>query len=229
MNINKILIYQITWVSIALSGQAQGTFQNLDFEQADPIPVAGSPFYPYVVTAASALPSWTVTIGGLAQTQVNNNLPSTGSPEVVLFGPPLPNPNVIDGNYSVWLQGANSAVASISQTGLIPTGTETLLFKAVSGNGALGITIGNNNVPFYPISNGPNYTLFAANISAWAGKTEQLTFSAEEGPFSINNWDIDDISFSPTAVVPEPSPLALTVIGGLLFGLYRRVTSKLQS
>jgi hypothetical protein len=65
-----------------------------------------------------------------------------------------------------------------------------------------------------------NYTIFGGNISEWAGQTEQLTFSS-----SFQNFLIDDISFS-TQAVPEPSPLALTGVGGLLFALYRRLAPK---
>jgi hypothetical protein len=76
--------------------------------------------------------------------------------------------------------------------------------------------VGNQIVPFSYVASGPNYTLVGANISAWAGQTEQLTFSAlpSSGP---NNWEIDDISFSPNQL-PEPSIVALTAIGGMLFG-----------
>src|SRR5580692_2618024 len=88
----------------AVSALAQGTFQNLNFEQADPVSVVGSPYYPYEVTTVSALPFWTVTVGGVQQTQIMENDPSTGSPAVMLAGPgdsfgfaPL------DGNYSVLL------------------------------------------------------------------------------------------------------------------------------
>jgi hypothetical protein len=109
---------------------AQGTFQNLDFEQANPVVVQGSPYYPYEVTAASALPYWTVTIGGVQQTQVLFDTISTGSPDVDLIGPGTHfGYSPIDGDYSVVLQGTFSA-AAISQTGLIPSGTQSLLFDA---------------------------------------------------------------------------------------------------
>jgi hypothetical protein len=225
MKMIKIMISQAASILIVLAGQAQGTFQNLDFEQANPIPIFGN----YIVTAASALPSWTVIIGGVGQTQVYYNSPSTGAPAVTLLGPPPPTAGypVIDGNYSVLLQGSfPSSIPSISQTGLIPAGTQNLLFKADAGNGSLGVSIGNENVPFSAIGTGANYTLYAANISAWAGQTEQLTFSALQDTFSINNWVIDDIAFSPNAVVPEPSTVALTGFGGLLFALSRRFVPK---
>jgi hypothetical protein len=123
-----ILISLAASVSIVSPVQAQGffNFNNLDFEQAQPVPI----FRDYIVTASSALPSWTVTIGGVEQTQVYYNAASTGAPAVTLLGPRPPSPAfpVIDGNYSVLLQGASSAIASISQTGQIPSGTEDPAF-----------------------------------------------------------------------------------------------------
>jgi hypothetical protein len=68
----------------------------------------------------------------------------------------------------------------------------------------------------------PTYTLYGANISAWANDTEPLTFTAMQDNTALNNWEIDDISFSTNAVSPEPNILALTAIGGLLFGARKR-------
>jgi hypothetical protein len=141
---------------------------------------------------------------------------------VSLIGPGSPDP-AIDGNYSVLLIGTG-ATASISQTGLVPSGTQSLLFEAQPGQGALNVLVGSEVIPISPIESGPNYTLYAANVSAWTGESEQLTFSAQV--FSgINDWMIDDISFSPTTVL-EPSPLALTGVGAFLFALYRRFAPK---
>ena len=53
------LIALVLGAGISLS-HAQGAFQNLDFEDANPVPIVGSPYYPYAATAASALPGWSV-------------------------------------------------------------------------------------------------------------------------------------------------------------------------
>jgi len=227
---NKIIfmkIYKINiWLSVVsfmfLSARAQ-TLTNLDFEQANPVIVVGSPYYPYAVTVASALPAWTVSYGISPQTQITFNSPALGSTWVTLIGtgyqgyPGIQGP--IDENYSVLLQGGVTAsAASISQTGLIPGSTQSLLFEAKPGPGPLDISIDGQNIPYMVVGTGANYTLYGADISTWAGDTEQLMFSALEGYGGGNNWLIDDISFSTTAVAPEPSVFALTAIGGLLFG-----------
>jgi hypothetical protein len=124
----------------------------------------------------------------------------------------------IDGNYSVLLTGSfPAAFPSISQTALIPSGTESLLFEAEPGNGDLVVLVGTQPVTFAAIGSGGNYTLYGANISAWAGKTEQLTFSALQFTSGLNNWELDDIAFSTISITPEPGTVALTAISGLLF------------
>ena len=217
MKIKKLIAGFSVALLTMLSAQAQGSFQNLNFEQANPIS-AGVPGEPFFVTAASALPYWTVTLGGVQQTEITENEPSLGSTWVSLVGPGDDYGAPIDGNYSVLLQGSGTAsAASISQTGTIPAGMQFLLFEAQPGTGPLDISIGGQNIPFTAVGSGANYTLYGANLSAWAGDTEQLMFSALLGSYGLNNWEIDDISFS-TTPEPEPNILALTAIGGLLFG-----------
>jgi len=195
-------------LGLTLPAVAQSTFQNLNFEQANPGPYSGN------VTVASALPYWAVFYGTVQQTEITYNAPGLGSTMVTLVGGGGTFP-AIDGNYSVLLQGGLTAsAATISQTDTIPSGTQSLVFEAQPGEGILDVLVGTQVVPFIPIGSGANYTLYGANISAWAGDPEQISFSALSG---VNNWEIDDISFSPTAV-PEPSIVALTAISGLLFG-----------
>jgi hypothetical protein len=216
---------------LGFRASAQGTFQNLDFESANPGPpitgpIMGAPYQPM----ALALPGWSASIGGIPVNEVLQNDLTLGAPAVVLVGPgPGLGPfSPIDGNYSVLLiDSFPTTLPSISQTGLVPAGTQTLLFRADPGVGGMNVSIGNENVAFSAVGTGPNYTLYGANISAWASQTEQLSFTAEQSP-GLNIWEIDDISFSPNSVVPEPRPLALMGMGGFLFGLYRRVASKQQ-
>jgi hypothetical protein len=82
----------------------------------------------------------------------------------------------------------------------------------------LEVLIGTQSVPFTAISTGPNYTLYGADISAWDNTPEQLSFSTPAVNTGLNGWEIDDIAFSQTVVSPEPRIVALTAMGGLLFG-----------
>jgi hypothetical protein len=108
---------------------------------------------------------------------------------------------------------------SISQTGQIPFGTQSLFFEW--GGSSLAqpqVSIGNDSLTLFPVKSG----VYGANISAWAGQVEQLSFTV---PAGFGPYEFDDISFSPGAV-PEPDPLTLTGIGAIVFGIYRRLVSK---
>jgi hypothetical protein len=220
MNMTNLIVGQLVSVSVVLSALAQGSFENMNFELANP-----GTFSSFSVPVSNALPYWKVSLGEVQQTDVGYNAFSTGATSVTLVGPGY---GPIDGNYSVLLYGGETASsASISQTGLIPAGTQSLFFDVGTSlySEALEVLIGNQSIPFSAVGSGPNYTRYGANISAWAGDTEQLTFWALEETSEPNEWELDDIIFSPNAV-PEPSPLAMTGIGGLLFALYRRFAPK---
>jgi len=219
MNSYKLSFIVLSFTFAVSVTQGQGTFQNLNFELAEPGPLTTTTGYPFPyavnVPVANALPDWSVYYGTVQQMDVNYNDPGLGSTLVTLVGGTWP---AIDGNYSVLLQGGGTAsAASISQSATIPSGMQSLLFEAQSGAGTLNILVGTQIVSFAAVGTEPNYTLYGANISEWAGDPEQITFSALEDLSRANNWTIDDITFSPNAV-PEPSIVALGAIGGLLFG-----------
>ena len=228
MNLRIPICFCLATLLAAASTHGQGTFQNLNFELANIVPIPGQPF---AVTVANALPGWTVDYGNVQQTQISyNQVVLGGETWVTLYAngyPDLPGP-IIDGNFSVLLQGGEvsgvQAPASISQTGQVPSGTQTLLFDQVGSPTfppePAQVFIGNHQLSLFSVGTEGNYTVYGANISAWAGQSEQLTFSSPGG-----NYLIDDISFS-TQSIPEPSPLVLTGLGALAFALYRRFAPK---
>jgi hypothetical protein len=217
----------------ALSAQAQDSFRNLNFEQADPvIDPEGTP-YPYAVTAASALPGWTVYLGSVQQTDVIQNLYAINQASVDIFGPNYPaavpggSPGVIDGNYSIMLQAGNlpesptDVGASIEQTGFIPPIIQSLEFKAYTWtpSTAFSVFLDGEDLTPMAIGSGANYTLYAVNISSYAGQTATLEFTALFTDGRSSGLGLDDISFSTNVVAsPEPNLVALSAIGGLLFG-----------
>ncbi len=69
---------------------------------------------------------------------------------------------------------------------------------------------------FIATSNAPNFTVWTADISAYAGQYGQLSFTA---PWQSSGL-LDNIQFS-SAPIPEPNGLALAALGGLLLGLRR--------
>src|SRR5271168_1360934 len=104
------------------------------------------------------------------------NAPTLGTTAVTLYGngyPGAPGP-IIDGNFSVLLQagviGSVPTSTSISQTGLIPSGTQSLLFEvALSALEPPEVLLGSQDIVLTPLGIGPGYTVFGGNISAWAG------------------------------------------------------------
>jgi hypothetical protein len=219
----KLAIFIVLFVSCG-SLYSQGTFQNLDFELANPGPITFS----FSVPVSSALPDWTVAIGGVQQANVGYNAFSTGAPTVTLISANIQSPP-LDGNYSVMLESSDESTA-ISQTGNIPLGTQSLFFDAQKGsgsggNGNLVVTIGSQTVSTVPVAVEPNFVVYGANISAWAGTTESLTFTAPAANSAFNIWELDDISFSSNAV-PEQNPVMLSGIAGCLFAGYRRFVKR---
>ena len=229
--------------TLPFSASAQGTFQNLDFESANLSPVPPNQNIVEVSTA-SALPGWTTYLGTVQQTQVIQNSYGEGEAEIDVFGPNYPAagpshgliPGTIDGNYSVLLQSGgepgNSIVpigASITQTGVVPSGAQSMQFKAWQTY-FTAFTVSFNGTALSPVvlAAGPNYTLYGVNISPYDGQSGPLEFTADFSGTGASWLGLDDIVFSPAAV-PEPSPILLTGVGGLMLGVYRRFRQRHQA
>jgi hypothetical protein len=207
---------------------AQG-FINLNFEAAN---VSG--FSPGGnIPTSVALPNWTayyststatnqtaqvwydsVSLGGafISITDTNNNVGLT----------PL------QGRCSVLLEGSTAGTptaASIGQIGQIPSNTLSLTFF-LSLDSSLQVTFDGQLIPLVQTGSTPNYDIMAGNISAFAGQTGQLLFTALPGTdLSAGYGLLDNIQFSASAV-PEPSSLGVVALGALLFRFGRRKSSR---
>ena len=206
-----------------------GTFQNLDFEDANP------PSGPGLYALASLLPGWSGTVGSVAQSSANFNVFGLDTATLALLGSPAY--SAIDGNYSALLesgitppsQGPPTArvSVSVSQTGTLPAGVQSVQMKIGSGpgvaRGAFSVAVGGVTIPMIPLSMNPNYTLYGGNIGAFAGLNEQLSITAAAPlPPNPSFVELDDITFS-SQIVPEPATVSLSAIEGfLLIGLFRR-------
>ena len=224
MKVTLFILAVAALLAISLAGQSQG-FVNLNFESAKIIPIVDNIYYPYAITSSNAVPGWIVTgYGSLTPTPwITYNAPALGSSAATLWAT---NGQQISGKYSMLLQGGLGPGISISQTGLVPSSTLSILFEAQeSGVGTLQLSLGGQNLAFFAVGTGTNYTLFGATIPlGMGGQTEQLMFSALTVPsgYGFNNWNIDNIQFS-SSPVPEPGVFGLVGLGVLAFGLGRRL------
>ena len=86
----------------------------------------------------------------------------------------------------------------------------------------MSVTFAGNPLSLIALSSGTSasgqpYTVYGANIAPYEGQTGQLEFTSL---YNVHDPALllDDIQFSTNALTPEPSPVALTALGGLLFG-----------
>jgi hypothetical protein len=207
---------------------AQGTFQNLDFEDAIyKVPDIPGGQFGTPVSAADGIPGWTAYYGTDQVSQILHNNIALGATSISIMGPNWTGPAPLQGFYSVLLQSPSgispiSGPAAIAQTGTIPANALSIQFlglQILDPNPAqLGVTFGGHSLSLVPLSSGPGATLYGADISAYAGNTGQLEITSLPNPdSSYNSFMIDSISFSPQAI-PEPSTVSLLVIGAAIAG-----------
>ena len=215
---------QIIALSVALFAgfliQAQ-SFQNLNFESAN---FAGYSPNSSDVPISAALPGWSgfygssqtsdawydgISIGGAMISVVDDNAPA--------FAP-------LQGNYSAFLFGGGGIgglSASISQTGTISAGTQSITMDAWEYGASPIVAINGVAINMMPVQTFANYSVYGGTVpSADVGPPVTLSFTvpapASGGP---SMFELDDISFSTNVVAsPEPNMVALSAIGGLLFG-----------
>lgn len=198
--VSSICLLAVLSLTVCASGQS--TFQNLNFEAAHNLSPPSSSF-----ATSNALPGWSAFAGSNPLTSVAYNWVAS-VPTVGLYGS---NSFVVSGSFTTLLYNGGS----IRQTGLVPADAESLFFKRNGNNPTLlSLSLGGQSLSYTAISSGPNYTLFGADVSAFAGQTASLTILSPGLDF------IDDFEFSPQ-IIPEPSFLALLSWGVLLLAAWQ--------
>jgi hypothetical protein len=212
-------------------------FVDLNFESARI--TNGTPLDSFV-TFSNAFPGWSgyytqtgalssnqtasawydaISLGGYLISIVDTNLTPSG------FGP-------LNGKYSAALfggfdPGSGYWASTISQTGLVPAGTETLtidaepVFPRAPGS-SFTVSLNGQAINLYPARTFSNYTVFSGNISAFAGHVATLAITVPPPAPGItppSGYSFDNIVFSP---IPEPGVLGLLCLGGLFCGLALR-------
>jgi hypothetical protein len=208
---NKVICLLVLLASMCV-GYSQG-FVNLNSENANV-----STFGLGLVPSIDGIPGWTVYVNGSEVSQIVFNTQTLDEPVVTLQGTNSHFIPPIQGLFSVVLKGgsvyAQGNSSAIGQTGQIPFTARSFSFWGgadnVSFNGhPLAIVL-------LEVGSTSNYNIYGTYVSAYAGQTGQLLFTASK-PFGAL---IDNIQFS-SSPVPEPSTFALSVIGGLLLGFRR--------
>jgi hypothetical protein len=221
INMKKInAILPIVLLGLVQNGLSQG-FVNLNFESAN---VSGYSPDSSDVPTTSALPGWTAYYSNSSVTNTANQVwydgISLGGAIISVIDTNAPSFSPLQGKYSAFLFGGgtsgNLLSASISQTGVVPAGTESLLFDAYVFGASFTVTLGGQTINMTPLQTFSNYTLYGGNIpSDLAGISEALTFTEPPAVSSQPSmFELDNIQFSPSSV-PEPSTLALAAVGGL--------------
>jgi hypothetical protein len=75
------------------------------------------------------------------------------------------------------------------------------------------VAFNGQNLSFQAIGAGANYTVYGADVSAYAGQTGELRFTAPVQNTAL----LDNIQFS-NLPVPEPGVFALSAFGALFLG-----------
>ena len=190
---------------------AQG-FMNLDFEGANLSGYSPGSSVP----TNNAIPNWIAyDNAGTPEPNINyvNARASLGGVEIITNNP-------IQGDYYIYLSAGR-----IGQIGTIPIDAESLIFWGNYSAGGVGgnidrISFGGQTLTVIELGETANYNIYGIDVSAFAGDSAQLLFSAIPGFGSPPPFAIDNIQFS-SSPTPEPSEFALGALGALLLGFRR--------
>jgi hypothetical protein len=217
----------VTAVFGGFNVNSQTAFANLDFEAAM-LPVL-PPGQGGEILVLEGIPGWSAYIGIEARDNMLHNTRTLGAPGISIFGPDWPVSQILQGNYTVFLAGSVTfpmSTPAIGQNALIPSGMQSIQFFA--NFTSLEVTVDGQVIPFVPLAEGANYTVYGADISMFAGQIHDVRFSCPQIRSGFRDGALlDAISFS-AQPVPEPSTVALIGIGGLALGFIRLRFARLR-
>jgi hypothetical protein len=220
MKLSKSLLLGLGSICVASSLEAQGTFLNLDFESAN---VSGYPPGSSGVPISAALPGWSGFYGSAQTSQVAYDGISIGGAviSVVDSNVPFSYFNPIQGEFSAYLFGGGEQPllsSTISQTGVVPTGTQSLLMDARVSGASFVVMLGGQTINMIALQSFQRYTLYGGDISSFSGEAAALSFTIPPASgVQPSMFELDNIVFSDQPI-PEPGVFGLSVLAALLFG-----------
>jgi len=217
----KLILSTLSILTIGItSGLSQG-FINLNFEH----PVLPLTSDGFGIPTTNGIPGWTAYFTDTSGTYINPNIfydtRAIDGAAVSLHDTNSDSLQPLQGQFSLLLQGSSPffppASASIGQTGRIPLNALSITFY-LSLDSSFQVSFNGQNISLLQLSSTSNYGIMGGDISAFAGQTGQLLFTALP---NVGYGGLDNIRFSSSSI-PEPSSLALGALGALLFGFRRR-------
>jgi hypothetical protein len=215
----------IAGLLLAISSSGQGTFQNLNFEfPIGPLVGDTAPF-------ASAFPSWVGYVGTNQATTVRIYGINLDNATLALISSNIVSPRIvplIEGQYTAVLEvGRDPAESphpvtpvsvSLGQSGFIPVDSLSVRFLAYTVGTPFSVTCGDVNIPVVELQTFPGYKLYGGDISAFAGSTTELKFTAYPDNYPASAvLALDSIQFSDKPI-PEPSVISLFSFATLIIG-----------
>jgi len=194
-------------------------FINLNFEQAN---VSGYAVNSSSVPVTSAFPGWQAYYGGTMKSEVWYDATSLGGNIISIWDANTQGTYAISGKFSAALFASLNVSSSISQTGTVPVGTESLTVDIAANSDAFSVSLGGDTLSLTALFEGGTvnnpYTLYGADISSFAGLTsQQLTITCLAGG-DPNGMIVDNIQFS-SSPVPEPGVMALAAFAAASVGV----------
>jgi hypothetical protein len=217
---------------------AQG-FQNLDFEQA----TISTPDYLGRIPFTNAFPhwqasgSWHQSVGDWWEYLQPGLAYYNGSDMDQMTVGVYDSLHPVAGNYTAYIEADFGSMTSgsirLSQTALIPASARSILFATsqyntsfLGHNAQLYFSVNGQQISYSSVQVQPDFTLWAADITAYAGLNSTISFTVSEAYAGSDHWifgyGLDNISFS-TTPVPEPTTAVLLAAGLVcLFALRRK-------
>lgn len=228
MRLKTQFLVGVLLVTVVSATFSQGTFRNLNFDEANyvnpPAPVTAT-YVPFT----TAFPGWAGYVGTNQADLAMINGGSAGGALMTLItpnsAPGLFNWSnlVISPTFTAvlaagqWTGGLSPV--TLAQTGVVPPNAQSLRFSlgSYSWVSDFSVSFNGQELPFFVLSAGTNFAVYGASISMFAGAAGELRFTESPISWPFAKAILDDIHFS-NQPIPEPTTVGLFALGAFLLG-----------